>query len=60
MQKSRKKKSKLRNFFEKDKKFICIPFYPDNETEILLKLALEFLKKKKISISQENINLIIS
>ena len=25
------KKSKLRSYFEKDKKLICIPFYPDNE-----------------------------
>ena len=25
------KKSKLRSFFEKDKKLICIPVYPDND-----------------------------
>ena len=25
------KKSKLRNFFEKDRNLICIPFYPENE-----------------------------
>ena len=23
------KKSKLRSFFEKDKKLVCVPFYPD-------------------------------
>ena len=53
------KKSKLRSFFEKDKKNICIAFYPDNE-QILSKLAFDFFKNKKIIISQENINLIIN
>ena len=53
------KKSKLRNLFEKDKNLICIPFYLDNN-EVLLKLASNFLKEKNISISQSNINLIIS
>ena len=52
------KKSKLRSLFEKDKKLICIPFYPDSH-QTLSKLALDFFKKKKISISQSNINLII-
>ena len=33
------KKSKLRNFFEKNKKYICIPFYPDNE-QTLSKISL--------------------
>ena len=53
------KKSKLRSFFEKDKKLICIPFYPDNE-QTLSKLAFEYLKKKNISISQLNINQIVN
>jgi DNA polymerase III subunit delta len=53
------KKSKLRSFFEKDKKYICIPFYPDNE-QILSKLAYNFLRDKKISISSSNINLIVN
>jgi DNA polymerase III subunit delta len=53
------KKSKLRSFFEKHKKFICVPFYPDNE-QTLSKLTHEFLKKKKISISQSDINLIVN
>jgi DNA polymerase-3 subunit delta len=53
------KKSKLRSFFEKDKKYICIPFYPDNE-QTLSKIALNFLKEKNISLSQSNINFIIS
>jgi DNA polymerase-3 subunit delta len=53
------KKSKLRSFFEKDKKLACVPFYPDNN-QTLLKLAHNFLSNKKISISPSNINLIIS
>ena len=52
------KKSKLRNFIEKDIKNICIAFYPDND-QTLLKLAYNFIKNKNIIISQENINLII-
>ena len=51
------KKSKLRSFFEKDKKLICIPFYPDND-QTLSKLTYNFLRDKKISISPSNINLI--
>ena len=53
------KKSKLRSFFEKDKKLICVPFYPDNE-QTLSKLAYNFLRDKKILISSSNINLIVN
>jgi DNA polymerase-3 subunit delta len=53
------KKSKLRSFFEKDKKLICIPFYPDND-QTLSKLTYSFLRDKKISISPSNINLIVA
>ena len=53
------KRSKLRSFFEKDKKCICIAFYPDTN-QTLSKLSYNFLKEKKISISSENINLIVS
>ena len=53
------KKSKLRSFFEKSKKLVCIPFYPDND-KTLSKLAYNFLKNKNISISPSNINLIIN
>jgi DNA polymerase-3 subunit delta len=53
------KKSKLRSFFEKDKNLICVPFYPDND-QTLSKLAYNFLRDKKISISHANINLIIT
>jgi len=52
------KKSKLRSFFEKDKNYICIPVYADNE-QTLTKLAYNFLNLQKISISQENLNLIV-
>ena len=53
------KKSKLRIFFEKNENYICVPFYPDNE-QTLSKLALDYLKNKKILISPENINLIVN
>ena len=53
------KKSKLRTFFEKNKKLICVPFYPDNE-QTLSKLAHNFFKNKNVAISQANINLIIN
>ena len=53
------KKSKLRSLFEKDKKYICVPFYPDTD-QTLSKLTFNFLKKKNISISPSNINLIVN
>ena len=53
------KKSKLRNFFEKDEFLISIAVYPDND-ETLSKLASNFFKSAKISISQSNVNLIIN
>jgi DNA polymerase-3 subunit delta len=53
------KKSKLRSFFEKDKKLVCVPFYPDND-QTLSKLAYNFFRNKKILISSSNINLIVS
>ena len=51
------KKSKLRNYFEKEKNLICIPFYSDN-INTLSSLANEFFRKKNVSISREIINLI--
>ena len=53
------KKSKLRSFFEKDKKLVCVPFYPDND-QTLSKLAYSFCRDKNISISSSNINLIVN
>ena len=52
------KKSKLRSFFEKNKKCVCVPFYPDTN-QTLSRLCYDFLKEKKISISSANINLIV-
>ena len=53
------KKSKLRNFFEKENNLICVPFYQDTY-EILLDYAKNFFLKNNITISSSNINLIIN
>ncbi len=52
------KKSKIRNFFEKNSKTIIVPFYEDTHLT-LTKFTQNYLGKEKISISAENINLII-
>ena len=52
------KKSKLRNFFEKEKDLACIAFYPDDFRNLNF-ICQNFFKEKKIKISQESINLII-
>ena len=52
------KRSKLRELFEKEKDLVCIPFYEDNDSS-LYKIASSFFKYNNISISSENINLII-
>ena len=52
------KKSKLRNFFEKDKRLVSVPFYPDT-TETLSKLAQTIFRNEKIAISTSDINLIV-
>ena len=52
------KKSKLRSFFEKDKKSICVAFYPDTN-QTLSRFTYNYLKGKNILISSENINLIV-
>tara|TARA_Y100000816_G_scaffold178484_1_gene128922 strand:- start:275 stop:1267 length:993 start_codon:yes stop_codon:yes gene_type:complete len=53
------KKSKLRSYFEKSKKYICVAFYPDNE-RTLSNMCVRYFQKKNISISQSNINLIVN
>ena len=53
------KKSKLRSKFEKDKNYICIAVYPDDQ-QTLVKLSFNFIKENKISISASSINLIVS
>ena len=52
------KKSKLRNFFEINKKTICVPCYLDSEKDLEIIAQLE-LKKNNISLSREAINLLI-
>ena len=53
------KKSKLRNFFEKEKNLVCIPFYSDNY-QSLFYLVDNFFKKKKVQVSQEILNILIN
>ena len=53
------KKSKLRSFFEKNKNFVCVAFYPDNQ-ESLSKIIYNFLKENNVKISQSNLNLIVN
>ena len=51
-------RSKLRSLFEKNKDLICIPTYPDNN-DTLARLAANIFRKENITISQQNINLIV-
>jgi len=52
------RKSKLRNFFEKNNDLIIIPFYEDNH-QTLMFFAQNFCKENKIKISTQNINFIL-
>ena len=52
------KKSKLRNYFEKSKNKIIIPFYKDNY-QSLFTIVQKYLKEKNIKLSTEIINLVI-
>ena len=52
------KRSKLRNFFETNKKTICIPCYLDSEKNLEV-IARSELKKNNIMLSQEAVNLLI-
>ena len=56
--KTLEKKSILRNFFEKKKETICIPFYEDNN-QTLNSIISQFFRDKKIPISQQLINVLI-
>ena len=53
------KKSSLRNFFEKNKKLIVVPFYED-DIRSLNSIAFDYLNKNKIKLSMESVNLLIS
>ena len=52
------KKSKIRNFFEKEKNLIIVPFYEDT-SQTLISIAKKILNENKLNLSQENLNLII-
>ena len=52
------KRSKLRSFFEKEKKIIISAFYNDNEISIK-NYVFNFLKKNDLRLSNEIINLLI-
>jgi len=52
------KKSKLRNFSEKNKKVICVPCYLDNDKDLQI-IAHKILREGKLTLSSESINLLI-
>ena len=52
------KKSRLRKFFEKDENTVIVAYYEDSY-QTLYQLVQNFFKENKLSISSENINLII-
>ena len=52
------KKSKLRNFFEKEKRLICTPVYEDDNRSLNYILN-SFLKDNRLSLSQEIKNILI-
>ncbi len=52
------KKSKIRNLFEKNKETLCIAFYEDNN-QTLSQIVKNFFYKRKISVSQEIINILV-
>ena len=55
---SLEKRSKLRLFFEKNSKTVCIPFYEDNQ-QTLSNIVQNHLKKLNINLSQQMINVIV-
>jgi DNA polymerase III subunit delta len=56
--KNLEKKSTLRKIFEKEKSIICVPFYEDNNQTLNSIISL-FFRNKKISISQQLINILV-
>ena len=52
------KRSKIRNFFEKEKKVLIVAYYEDTP-QTLITIAKNILNKSKINLSQEYLNLII-
>ena len=56
--KNLEKKSTLRKFFEKEKNYVCVPFYEDNN-QTLNTIISQFFRNKKIPISQQLTNILI-
>ena len=52
------KKSKLRNFFEKNSETICTPFYEDDYQSLMV-ITKNFFAQNKIKISPQSINFIV-
>ena len=52
------KKSKIRSFFESNKKSIVIPFYEESSKSLNF-IIEEFIRKNQIKLSRESINLLI-
>ncbi len=53
------KKSKLRNYFEKNNNLITIPFYED-DVRSLTSIIIAFISKHKIKLSRESMNLLVN
>ena len=53
------KKSKLRNFFERNENLVIVPFYED-DVNSLSTIALNFIRKNNIKMSRESLNLIVN
>ena len=53
------KKSKLRNYFEKNSNLVTIPFYEDN-VRSLSSIIISFISKHNIKISRESVNLLVN
>ena len=51
-------RSKIRNFFEKRKDLIIVPFYEDNSST-LSSIVIKFLNENNINMSRESINLLV-
>ncbi|MDC3163692.1 DNA polymerase III subunit delta [Candidatus Pelagibacter sp.] len=53
------KRSKLRNYFEKNSNLITIPFYED-DVRSLTSVIITFINKHKIKLSRQSINLLVN
>jgi len=53
------KRSKLRNYFEKNSNLITIPFYED-DARSLTSVIITFINKHKIKLSRQSINLLVN